>query len=284
MSITLPNYIFENPNLYETLQNEKFIVSKSSRYKDEKILLRNSMHIAILLIDGGKILHLKDEDIKIDTSEILFLSQGNYFMSEKLGDKNSFESIIIFFDDEFILDFIKRYDFHIDAKDEKCMVSIKRDTFLDSYVATINEYIKTDIENKSDFMRLKIDELFLYTFSKNKETFSSFLKTILSTKASRVKYILEANIDIIYSLEDMCKLTRLNSKALRKEMLKLYNQNPKEWLDSKRLLQAGLLLTSTEKTVSQIATECGYSSVSWFINQFKKYHKTTPLEYKQQNL
>ena len=164
------------------------------------------------------------------------------------------------------------------------MVSIKRDTFLDSYVATINEYIKTDIENKSDFMRLKIDELFLYTFSKNKETFSSFLKTILSTKASRVKYILEANIDIIYSLEDMCKLTRLNSKALRKEMLKLYNQNPKEWLDSKRLLQAGLLLTSTEKTVSQIATECGYSSVSWFINQFKKYHKTTPLEYKQQNL
>lgn len=284
MSITLPNYIFENPNLYETLQNEKFIVSKSSRYKDEKILLRNSMHIAILLIDGGKILHLKDEDINIDTSDILFLSQGNYFMSEKLGDKNSFESILVFFDDEFILDFIKRYDFHIDAKDEKSMVSIKRDTFLDSYVATINEYIKTDIENKSDFMRLKIDELFLYTFSKNKETFSSFLKTILSTKASRVKYILEANIDIIHSLEDMCKLTRLNSKALRKEMLKLYNQNPKEWLDSKRLLQAGLLLTSTEKTVSQIATECGYSSVSWFINQFKKYHKTTPLEYKQQNL
>ncbi len=38
----------------------------------------------------------------------------------------------------------------------------------------------------------------------------------MKTKSSRTKYILEENLDIINSVDDMCKLTRLNSKALRK--------------------------------------------------------------------
>jgi AraC-like DNA-binding protein len=31
------------------------------------------------------------------------------------------------------------------------------------------------------------------------------------------------------------------------------------------------LLKTSDKSVSDIATGCGYSTVSWFIIQFKKY-------------
>lgn len=283
-NITLPNYIFENQNQYEIIQTDKILVSKASKFKKDKLYLRNSMHAMILLVVGGKVLHLDDEDLKLDNKDILFLSQGNYFMSEKIAQNNRYESILVFFDDEYILNFIKKYDLKIDSSAEKRFCNVKRDLFSSFCIDSIDEYFKVDIENKKELVSLKIEELFLYTFSKNKKLFSSFLKSILLTKTSRIKYILEANIDIIHSLEDMCSLTRLNSKALRKEMLRLYNQNPKEWLDAKRLFQATVLLGDEEKTVSQIAAECGYSSVSWFINQFKKHYKTTPLEYRQQNL
>ncbi|ADG92827.1 transcriptional regulator, AraC family [Arcobacter nitrofigilis DSM 7299] len=284
MIITLPHYIFENKESYQIINDDSVIVAKSTRYKKDKISLRNSMHLAILLINGGKILHLKDDVISIDTSDILFLSQGNYFMGETLGDKNNFEAILIYFDDEYVFNFIKRYNITIETLTQNGILSFKRDEFINNCAQTINQYFLTNIKNSLDLVKLKLDEIFLYSLSKDKEKFTAFLNKIVQTKSSRIKYILEENLDIINNIDDMCKLTRLNSKALRKEVNRLYNQNPKEWLDERRLSFAVTLLKNTQKSVSQIASSCGYSSVSWFIIQFKKYYKTTPLLYREQNL
>jgi AraC family transcriptional regulator, exoenzyme S synthesis regulatory protein ExsA len=284
MIITLPNYIFENKELYEIIHDDSIVVSKSSRYKKDRLYLRNSMHLVILLVNGGKTLHLSNSEISIDTSDILYLSQGNYFMSEILGDKNNFESILIFFDDEYVFNFIKKYNIILDAVEQKDVLLLKRDEFINTCVSTVNQYFQSRVNNSLDLVKLKLDELFLYSLSKDKEKFSTFLNKIVQTKSLRIKYILEENLDILSSVDDMCKLTRLNSKALRKEMIRLYNQNPKEWLDERRLCLATTLLKNTQKSVSQIATTCGYSSVSWFIIQFKKYYKTTPLLFREQNL
>lgn len=284
MTVSLPNYIFENKEQYKIINDEKIIVSKSYRYKKDMLSLRNSMHLAILLVNGGKVIHLKDGDISIDTNDVMYLSQGNYFMSEVIGDKNSYESILIFFDDEFVLNFIKRYKINLDTKEEKEVLNLKRDEFLDSCILCVNSYFEIGIKDAVELMRLKLDELFLYSLRKDRKAFCGFLNKIVNTKASRIKYILEANLDILDNVSDMAKLTRLSNKALRKEMLRLYDLNPKEWLDQNRLTKAASLLKNTKNNVSDVATDCGYSSVSWFILQFKKYYKSTPLEYREQNL
>ncbi len=222
--------------------------------------------------------------MQIDTSEILFLAQNNYFMSEKINHENSFESLLIFFDDAFVIDFIKKYKIRIDVKEENLLINIKRDLFISSCISNINEYFLYDIENKIDLLKLKTHEIFLYTLAKDKKLFLSFLKQIINTKSSRIKYILESNLDIINDVSDMCKLTRLSNAVLRKEMLTLYNEKPKQWLDKRRLEKAVSLLKNTEKSITSIATSCGYSTVSWFIIQFKKYYKTTPFLYRTQNL
>ena len=85
------------------------------------------------------------------------------------------------------------------------------------------QYFSTQIENKIGLLKLKTQEIFLYTLSKDKELFLSFLNNILHTQSSRIKYILELNLDIIDNVNDMCKLTRVSNTVLRKEMLKLYN-------------------------------------------------------------
>lgn len=283
-AINLPNYILENPKLYKIENNDKFIVSKSSIFKEKRLCLRNSTHILILLINGSKILHLENKELEINTNDILYLVQGNYFMSEIVGDKNSFESILISFDDDFILDFIKKYNIKLDTQNQESVLNIKRNIFIDSCVSNINDYFSNKIENKIDLLELKIHEIFLYTLSKDKKLFLSFLNKILNTKLSRIKYILESNIDIINNVSDMCKLTRLSNSTLRKETIRLYNQKPKEWLDTQRLKKAVVMLRNTNKSISDIATSCGYSTVSWFIIQFKKHYKTTPFTYREENL
>ncbi len=284
MIITLPNYIFENKHLYQIINDDSVIASKSSIYKKDMISLRNSMHLVMLLVNGRKSLCLGNGEISIDANDILFLSQGNYFMGEILGDKNDFEVILIYFDDKYVFDFINKYNISLPQTDQIDTLHITRDKYMQDCIQILDKYFESDINNSLALVKLKLEELFLYSLSKDKKKFITFLNKIMKTKSSRTKYILEENLDIINSVDDMCKLTRLNSKALRKEMIRLYNQNPKEWLDKRRLLHATLLLKNSKESVSKIATSCGYSSVSWFITQFKKYYKTTPLLYREQNL
>jgi len=282
MTVTIPNYLIESENSYELIHDKNFIVSKSKTLREGKLSLRNSTHVLILLINGSKVLHLKD-DINIDTSEILYLSQGNYFMSEIIGDKSSYESILICFNDDFILDFIKKYKIKLDVEAQESVLCIKKDKFINDCVSTVNNYFSSKIHKSVDLVKLKTHEIFLYTLAKDEKRFSAFLNNIVNTKASRIKYILESNLDIINDVDDMCKLTRLSQTVLRKEMLGLYGDKPKQWLDKKRLHKASTLLKNSDKTVSQISSSCGYASVSWFIIQFKKLYTVTPLLYREEN-
>lgn len=280
----LPEYIFQNKDKYKIIQTKNIILAKSNRLKKDKICLRNSMHLMILLLEGGKILHLKDKDEKIDNSKILFLSQNSYFMTEFLGKKDKFESILIYFNDEAVLNFIKKYDISLKKVEDKYFLNLDKNSLLDLSIKSLNQYFDYTIENQEYLAQLKFEELLLYSYSKDKEAFSGFLNTILKTKPTRIKLILESNIDILQSVEQMCKITRLNQKALRVQMQKMYKQNPKQWLDNQRLLKAQNLLRNSDETISSIATSCGYSTVSWFINQFKKKFDCTPFEYRNKNL
>lgn len=282
-NVILPSYLLENKHAYTLINEGTFIASKSKLHKKNKLYLRNTSHMMILLIKGEKVLHLED-DVHINNSQILFLSQNNYFISEIISSNNTYESILICFDDDFVLNFIKKYKLNINTTKQETVICIKKDIFLDTCVKTINEYFTKKLQNKVALLKLKTHELFLYTLSNNKDAFLAFLNNIVNTKSSRVQYILESNVDILNDISQMCQLTGLSKTALRKEMQKLYLKNPKEWLDMNRLLKAKNLLKTSNTSISDIATSCGYSSVSWFIGQFKKYYKSTPYLFRQENL
>jgi len=45
-------------------------------------------------------------------------------------------------------------------------------------------------------------------------------------------------------------------------------------------MKASLLLKNTDKTITQISSECGYSTSSWFISEFKKKFSLTPKDFR----
>ncbi|MBR4017250.1 MAG: helix-turn-helix transcriptional regulator [Oscillospiraceae bacterium] len=58
------------------------------------------------------------------------------------------------------------------------------------------------------------------------------------------------------------------------------NQNFKDYLIAVKLREAEKLLVTTEKTVTEIAYETGFSTASHFISLFKKYKHISPKQYK----
>ncbi len=69
---------------------------------------------------------------------------------------------------------------------------------------------------------------------------------------------------------------------LRKLFLQFYGQTPKQYILERRMAKAKTLLNNSERTVTNIAEECGFSSVYHFCRSFKEKTGLTPTEYTKQ--
>lgn len=99
-------------------------------------------------------------------------------------------------------------------------------------------------------------------------------------------------IQLLTEMQDeACQPFELNAWAAKagvsnyyfcKLFRKITQQTPMEFISLCRIRQAKQLLVEyKKKPVSQIALACGYPSVSYFIQRFKKHEGLTPLEYRR---
>ena len=61
----------------------------------------------------------------------------------------------------------------------------------------------------------------------------------------------------------------------------LMGVTPFQYLNKRRILQSRVLLSNTDRKVSDIAFQCGYNNLSLFNREFKKYMSCTPSEYRR---
>ncbi len=282
MIYIVPNYFIDNH--YKTLSSFAHFSTLNyiNKRQDSKIFARSTMHYMAVLLEGRKEIVSKGEKIGVETGEILFLSQGNYFMSERLVRNGNYRSFLIFYDDHFIARFVKRYDLTIPQEGEPIVkVKYRNETEFRSVVETMDRLISAQADEA--ILGLKIEEIFLYALQKDEELFLRYLCATIENAQDRIGRIIEANIDILESVEDMLSLTRVSPAHLRRYFQKNYRMSPKSWLVEQKLKRASILLKNSDKSISDIATSCGYRSISWFSQQFRERFGVTPKEYRQKS-
>ena len=83
------------------------------------------------------------------------------------------------------------------------------------------------------------------------------------------------------TLETLGALTGYSGLHLMRLFVRDTGRTPHKWLTAIRLLHARQLLTETEKNLDQIASECGFSSVSHFKTLFKESNACSPGTYRK---
>lgn len=280
MTYIVPNYFIEKSDSRILDLENLYCVNYITKYRDDFLSIRNTMHAIMIPIVGQKIITTKETKIDITSSNICFLYQNNYFLSKRVNDNLKYKSIVLFFNDKFVLDFIKKYELKIEKKSEIELFNFDYDNFeeIKTVIKSFENYLEKDFS--AVLLKLKIEELLLLVLEKNEKSLIQFFNKIVNTTKDRIKYILESNLDLVDSFEDICSLTRQNPAKIRKYFKDEFNTTPKLWINEKRLEKATLLLKTTDNTISQISTFCGYSSTSWFISEFKKRYKLTPKDYR----
>ena len=278
--VTIPNYFLEK-EMHSILTIEEGVFLEYSKMNTQKVFVRNTMHGMLIVQEGSKNVELEDKTFILSASTAMLFSQGNYFSSQ---NSDEYRGFILFFDDQFIHNFVKKYTFVPNETDTDMFISSYGDS---STIKHLVSDIVTDIKNFDMYtkalLKLRIETLMLELLQQNFLEMRGYLQHISNTSSMRLRYILEENIETIESVEDMYRLTRMSPTAFGKKFRILFKKSPKVWLDEQRMKKAVLFLQNTQKSISEIAVDCGYATASWFIVQFKKYYNMTPKEYRDKN-
>ena len=281
MTFVVPNYFLQKQPDKVISSDGLFSVTYSSRRNNDNIAVRNTTHVMILLLKGSKKLKTYNRKYRVKEGDMLLLTQGNYFMSEIISDDGLYEAIMVYFDDDFIAEFVHKYEIDLSKQNSLNIATFSSDKFLKILVNSYKLYMNHKLDKQNEIIKLKTQEIFLHLLQLHHDRFCKYLYAVTSTSKERIKHILEANLDIIESVEDMCKIAMISKSELRASTQTFFNLKPKAWLDKKRLEQAEILLKTTDKTVSDIATTCGYATSSWFGVQFKKRYRCSPSQYRE---
>lgn len=94
-------------------------------------------------------------------------------------------------------------------------------------------------------------------------------------------YIHEYYLEQI-ELDDLVKVAPMNKSYLCTCFKNFLHMRIFEYIDQLRIDRACMLLSTTEKSITEIAMETGFNSVSYFNRVFKKIRNLSPGEYRRQ--
>ena len=83
------------------------------------------------------------------------------------------------------------------------------------------------------------------------------------------------------SLEYLSELFSYSEDYIIREFKRVYQQTPHAYLNEIRINAAKQMLLSTDSSISQIASECGFADTSSFYRNFKSATSMTPKQWQQ---
>ena len=98
-----------------------------------------------------------------------------------------------------------------------------------------------------------------------------------------VEIIFEHMGESEFSVDDLCMNIGMSKATLYRKLKALTGQSTNEFVQSTRLKYAARILTETEKTVSEIAYEVGFSDPYYFSRAFKKIFGKSPKQWREQS-
>ncbi|PRR82726.1 AraC family transcriptional regulator [Clostridium vincentii] len=144
-------------------------------------------------------------------------------------------------------------------------------------------------DSKSDIFELKLKSLLFYFFSLIYENDLVLKKTVApltNESIKRIKIILNyihENYMNTLLIRDIAKACNLSQYYFMKFFKKHIGMTCTEYITVYRLDLSSKLLSSTDKSITEISFETGFNNVSYFNKLFKEKFKVTPKEFSRAN-
>lgn len=104
------------------------------------------------------------------------------------------------------------------------------------------------------------------------------------TNQSRLHFIIHyihQHISDPIRIEQLCRKAYLSRNAFYRWFKEQCGLTPVDYINKERIKLAKQLLASSDRTITDVSMECGFSDVNYFVRLFKKTEGITPGSYRQ---
>ncbi|WP_211999865.1 AraC family transcriptional regulator [Chitinophaga sp. HK235] len=262
---------------YLTFDGETFAKLKQESKAGKRTVFLTE-HTLIFVTKGIKLLHLPGETIEAGPETVVLLKKGIYVMAEYIEQGLNFEAMMLFLPVK-LLKAVSTEPFFNSRKvaaAAPCVV-FPGGELVQAFKKQLRMYFNKPLLHTDQLLSLKQREILLLLMnSGHQRDVCEFITGALSTDPEDLDYIVRTYLLQPVTIEDLADLTNRSLATFKRDFQRIYQMPPRQWINEQRLAHARLLIDNTQLQVSEIAWQCGYDNISYFIRIFKKKYGSTP--------
>lgn len=136
----------------------------------------------------------------------------------------------------------------------------------------------------ADMICQKLLEVLILRIIRSQNVIPVPLSTVrMSKECAQIKDYLDTNYAEHITLDTLTSLTHMNKYYMIHSFVKYTGHSPIQYLNKRRMEAACTLLTDTDFSISAISSATGFSSQSYFTQNFRKHYGMSPLKYRQKH-
>ena len=270
----LPNDFF-NENLKHS--NVYFYQTQKSSEKNKVNFQQN---LLCLLLEGEKEIHYADTLSKFNSTTLFLLPKGNTLMTEKVSTFQNYSSILLFFSDDFLTDFILNNKVATDKKLKvnNSLTIIAKDDYIFNFEKSLL-ILEDNFAQDEKLSNLKTEEILLYLYKKHPNIINNFIQNALSSNPHfEFKKLISNNLYQPLSIEELAFLSNMSLSSFKRKFNEVYQTSPGQYFIKTRMEKAKKELLNNKRP-SDFFYELGYENLSSFSHEFKKYFGMSPKKF-----
>jgi len=256
--------------------------------KNRVILHRNMIN---LLIEGRKTVIYGGQTTTVNDNAILFLAAGSCLTTNVKSDNGNFQSVLLYFSDDALLDFYMKYDRLVQVQQQDkplpaaSFITFEKDVFLRNYIESLRHLLQLGQPLPQEICILKFEELLLYLLQTAPETLLQLKANATgSMQDFEIRKAVEGNITRPVTVEELAFLCSMSLSTFKRRFMKIYATSPQRWLLEQKMQVAARLLLDRQAKPGDVYDQVGYESHSSFTKAFRQVFGMTPSAYQEQNM
>lgn len=238
------------------------------------------------LVSGITHLYSEKEELKVEAKQA-FLSKCGTYITHMLSDQEEglFSSVTVHFKKD-ILE--KIYDKEVPSflkgqigNTQHSSVHVAASDLIQQYFKGLIHYFNHRELITDEIIVLKLKEIILLLLqTENSPHVREIMDNLFSTHTLGFKEIIETHLYSAISIAELAALTHLSLSSFKRKFKHIYADTPGRYFINRRIEKVADLLLISDETISQIAFDCGFSSVSHVSKVFKQHYGVSPSEYR----
>lgn len=229
---------------------------------------------------------INGDSVKVDRGQILFINRKKFHSSRTISQDA--KTLCINFD----LDFL-----HPSIVQDYLQPLLEQDN-LTYYTLPLTQLFENYLETVLADIPQESSDLVRETESANYLQITNFINLVLenivlkhskNTNTVDTNDSHDLNLLLTYIHNNYHEKIKINDLTQQIHMSKTYcnelfqkytHQSPVQYIMAYRLQTAQELILTTDKSISEIAENCGFSTLSYFVAQFRLKYKLSPLKFR----